>query len=107
MIRCVLVQQLQPPLLAVQVFRGTQAVYTEPVDRIEEACEVATELWPCADGLTLPKGLVVPQKKQPKRRKLPGATADIEHLMAALLNTVAPPADDKRTRKPKAKKKRR
>jgi len=101
------VQQLQPPLLAIQVFSGTQAVYTEPVERIEEACEVATELWPCPDGLTLPKGLVVPQKKRPKRPKLPGATADIEQLMAALLNTLPPPADDKRTRKPNAKKKRR
>ena len=99
-IRCVLVQQFQPPLLAVQVFSGTQAVYTELVDRVEEACEVATELWPCAAGLTLPKGLVVPQKKRPKRPKLPGATADIEQLMAALLNTLPPPADDKRTQKP-------
>ena len=37
------------------------------------------------DGLTLPEGLVVPKKKRPKRPKLPGATADIEQLMTALL----------------------
>jgi hypothetical protein len=101
-IRCVLVQQVQPPLLAVQVFSGTQAVYTELVDRVEEAFEVATELWPCAEGLTLPERLVVPKKKRRTRPKVPGATGDIEQLMAAVLNTLPPPADDKRTRKAKA-----
>jgi hypothetical protein len=44
-IRCVLRQQLHPPVTAVQVFAGTRALYTELVNDTEEARQVAAVLW--------------------------------------------------------------
>ena len=97
--RCVLVQQPQPPLLAVQVFQGSQAVYTELVESLKEAFDVASEIWPSSDGLTLPQGLDVAKTKRRKRLDIPEATADVAQIMAAILDALPPPSADKNTRK--------
>jgi hypothetical protein len=44
-IRCVFVQHLQPPVYAVQLFDGPNAIYTELVDDRDEAVNVAATLW--------------------------------------------------------------
>ena len=43
-VRCVFVRQLQPPVLAIQVFDGADAVYTELADSREEALNLAATL---------------------------------------------------------------
>jgi hypothetical protein len=44
-IRCVLVKQRQPPTYALQVFDGARVIYTELVEPLEQAGEVAATLW--------------------------------------------------------------
>jgi hypothetical protein len=106
-IRCVLVQQLQPPLYAVRVFDGTSVVYTELVEGPEKGFDIAARLWSTQQPYRVPEQLTA-KTPRPARRRFPDMAAEIERIMAAVLKALPSQADDKsrRQRNPMRRRKR-
>jgi len=107
-IRCVLVQQLQPPLYAVRIFDGTNVVYTELVEGLEKGFNIAARLWSTQQPYRVPEHLTA-QAQQPGRRRFPDMAAEIDRIMAAVLEALPSQADDRSApqRKPVRGRKRR